>query len=142
MSEFSCPLKTEGMIEKIKIADASVAEEIRKGMQLATTEEKGLATPGMAYSTIKGSITLAANEEVKFDIKYSLILLSNSASGSSILFLHAHTYIKVAETGNMFSFLSNVQDKLSVISGGEYRFSVRNNSATELKLTYCFMRSQ
>ena len=63
-------------IEKIKITDASVAEEIRKGMQLATIEEKGLATPGMAYSTIKGSITLAPYEEVKFDIKYSLILLS------------------------------------------------------------------
>ena len=45
------------MMEKIQITDASVAEEIRKGMQLATTEEKGLATPGMAYSTIKGSIT-------------------------------------------------------------------------------------
>ena len=61
------------VIEKIKITDASVAEEIRKGMQLATNEEKGLATPGMAYSTIKGVITLAADEEVKFDIKYSLI---------------------------------------------------------------------
>ena len=78
-------------MEKIQVTDASVVEEIRKGMQLATTEEKGLATPGMAYSTIKGSITLAANEEVKFDIRYSLILLSNSANGSSILFLHALT---------------------------------------------------
>lgn len=130
------------VIEKIKITDASVAEEIRKGMQLATNEEKGLATPGMAYSTIKGVITLAADEEVKFDIKYSLILLSNSATGSSILFLHACTYVKIAETGSMFSFLSNVQDKLSVISGGEYSFSVRNNCNQELKLTYCFMRSQ
>lgn len=130
------------VIEKIKITDASVAEEIRKGMQLATNEEKGLATPGMAYSTIKGVITLAADEEVKFDIKYSLILLSNSATGSSILFLHALTYVKIAETGSMFSFLSNVQDKLSVISGGEYSFSVRNNRNQELKLTYCFMRSQ
>lgn len=132
----------EDMIEKIQVTDASVVEEIRKGMQLATTEEKGLATPGMAYSILRGSITLAANEEVKFDIRYSLILLSNSANGSSILFLHALTYMKVAETGNMFSFLSNVQDKLSVISGGEYSFSVRNNFAKELKLTYCFMRSQ
>lgn len=129
-------------MEKIQITDASVAEEIRKGMQLATTEEKGLATPGMAYSTIKGSIILAANEEVEFDSKYSLILLSNSLNGSSILFLHANTYIKIAETGNMFSFLSDVQGKLSVISGGEYRFSVRNNSVTELRLTYCFMKSQ
>ena len=129
-------------IEKIKITDASVTEEIRQGMQLATIEEKGLATPGMAYSTIKGSITLAAYEEVKFDIKYSLILLSNSATGSSILFLHACTYVKIAETGSIFSLLSNVQDKLSVISGGEYSFSVRNNRNQELKLTYCFMRSQ
>lgn len=129
-------------MEKIQITDASVAEEIRKGMQLATTEEKGLATPGMAYSTIKGSIILAANEEVEFDSKYSLILLSNSLNGSSILFLHANTYIKIDETGNMFSFLSDVQGKLSVISGGEYRFSVRNNSVTELRLTYCFMKSQ
>lgn len=130
------------MIEKIKITDVSVAEEIRKGMQLATIEEKGLATPGMAYSTIKGSIIIAADGEVKFNVRYSLILLSNSANGSSILFLHACTYVKVAETGNRFSFLSNVKDKLSVISGGEYGFSVRNNSAEELKLTYCFMKSQ
>ena len=129
-------------IEKIKITDASVTEEIRQGMQLATIEEKGLATPGMAYSTIKGSITLAAYEDVKFDIKYSPILLSYSATGSSILFLHACTYVKIAETGSIFSFLSNVQDKLSVISGGEYSFSVRNNRNQELKLTYCFMRSQ
>ena len=130
------------MLEKIQITDTSVINVIRTEIPIATIEDKGLATPGMAYSVIRGSITLSAGEEVNFENRYSLVLLSNSASGSSILFLHANNSVKIVETGSMFSFLSNVQDKLSVISDGEYAFFVKNNTIKGLNLTYCIMRSQ
>lgn len=130
------------MIEKIKITDASVIEDIRDNLPTATTQAKGLMPVITEKSPYQRYIELDKDLEMEFDYSYGMIALWSFQKGySSIILLGSKTLNIVSEISGIGFSLSTVKDtagKVNVYKTAENKFVVQNKSNDQFRfyITY------
>lgn len=130
------------MIEKIKITDASVIEDIRNNLPTATRQAKGLMPVITEKSPYQRYIELDKDLEMEFDYSYGMIALWSFQKGySSIILLGSKTLNIVSEISGIGFSLSTVKDtagKVNVYKTGENNFVVQNKSNDQIRfyITY------
>ena len=142
MSEFSCPLKPEGMIEKIKVTDETIVGSIREVMSTATRQGKGLMPAISEKNPYQQYIQLDKDLEMEFDYSYGMIALWSIQKGYSSIILPGTNILKIVSEISEIGFsLSTVKDtvgKINVYKKGEMKFVVQNKSNGQFRFYISF----
>ena len=137
ITDISCPLKPEGMIEKIKVTDETIVGSIREVMSTATRQGKGLM-PAISEKNIQ----LDKDLEMEFDYSYGMIALWSIQKGYSSIILPGTNILKIVSEISEIGFsLSTVKDtvgKINVYKKGEMKFVVQNKSNGQFRFYISF----
>ena len=125
-------------VEKVKLTDSSVIEQIRDNIPTATRQAKGLMPVITERSPYQQYIQLDKDLEMEFDYSYGMIALwSNQKGYSSIILLGTVALNIVSEISDHIGFsLSTVKDtagKVNVYKTTENKFVVQNKSNEQFR---------
>nr|DAE17443.1 MAG TPA: hypothetical protein [Phage sp. ctSLR2] len=118
------------MIEKIKITDASVIEDIRDNLPTATRQAKGLMPVISESNPYWRYIELGDGLSEEFDFGYGQVSIWSSQRAFSSLILLGVNSVKIVSEEGYYS-LSTVKEKegsVNVYKTAEYKFIVQNKS--------------
>ena len=122
------------MADKV-ITDAGVIEQIRNAMPAATIDKKGLANKGLN----KYEFTLNTGEERVFEYPYSLVLLTTSQLGHSIVFLFSNNLTEIKQNvSNAFVF-EDTDGRLCILRASETKFKIINRRDESIRLNIAFL---
>ena len=119
-------------VDKVKLTDSSVIEQIRDSMPTATRQAKGLMPVITERSPYQQYILLDKDLEIEFNYGYGMIALWSDQKGySSIILLGTFALNIISEISGVGFSLSTVKDttgKVNVYKTAEYKFVVQNKS--------------
>ena len=113
-------------VEKVKLTDSSVIEQIRDNIPTATRQAKGLMPVITEKSPYQRYIQLDKDLEMEFDYSYGMIALWSTQKGySSIILLGTVAINIVSEISGIGFSLSTVKDtagKVNAYKTAENKF--------------------
>ncbi|RHL08729.1 MULTISPECIES: hypothetical protein [Bacteroides] len=124
-------------VEKVKLTDSSVIEQIRDSMPTATRQAKGLMPVITERSPYQQYILLDKDLEMEFDYSYGMIALWSTQKGySSIILLGTVALNIVSEISGIGFSLSTVKDtagKVNVYKTAENKFIIQNRTYDQFR---------
>ena len=124
-------------VEKVKLTDSSVIEQIRDNIPTATRQAKGLMPVITEKSPYQRYIQLDKNLEMEFDYSYGMIALWSTQKGySSIILLGTVALNIVSEISELGFRLSSVKDiagKVNVYKTAENKFIIQNRAYDQFR---------
>lgn len=124
-------------VEKVKLTDSSVIEQIRDHIPTATRQAKGLMPVITEKSPYQQYILLNKDLEMEFDYSYGMIALWSTQKGySSIILLGTVALNIVSEISGIGFSLSTVKDtagKVNAYKTAENKFVVQNKSNDQFR---------
>ena len=124
-------------VDKVKLTDSSVIEQIRDSMPTATRQAKGLMPVITERSPYQQYILLDKDLEMEFDYSYGMIALWSTQKGySSIILLGTNTLNIVSEISGIGFSLSTVKDtagKVNVYKTAENKFIIQNKTYDQFR---------
>ncbi len=124
-------------VEKVKLTDSSVIEQIRDNIPTATRQAKGLMPVITEKSPYQQYMQLDKDLEMEFDYSYGMIALWSTQKGySSIILLGTVALNIVSEISGIGFSLSTVKDtagKVNVYKTAENKFVVQNKSNDQFR---------
>lgn len=130
------PLKNTMVMKTIKVSDPSVAEEIRKQMTTATSQEKGLMPVITGKSPIQRYIELESGEEIIFNYNYGILSLYSVQYGFSAIILLGPGSLNIVSGINTSPYLSTIKDtenKINVYKKSENETVIQNNRESQFR---------
>lgn len=124
------------MIDKIKITDASVLEEVRTNIPTATTQTKGLMPTITMISPFRLYIVLENGLNKEFDLGYGIMSLYSTQHGYSSISLVGRKAITVITSLGDEEILSTVKDtaqKVNIYKLSEYKMVIQNKTGMQFR---------
>ena len=129
-------------VEKVKLTDSSVIEQIRDNIPTATRQAKGLMPVITEKSPYQQYIQLEKDLEMEFDYSYGMVSLWSIQKGYSSIILPGTNILKIvseiSEIGFSLSTVKDTAGKVNVYKKGEMKFVVQNKSNGQFRFYISF----
>ena len=129
-------------VEKVKLTDSSVIEQIRDNIPTATRQAKGLMPIITEKSPYQQYIQLDKDLEMEFDYSYGMVSLWSIQKGYSSIILPGTNILKIvseiSEIGFSLSTVKDTAGKVNVYKKGEMKFVVQNKSNGQFRFYISF----
>lgn len=124
-------------VEKVKLTDSSVIEQIRDNIPTATRQAKGLMPVITEKSPYQRYIQLDKDLEMEFDYIYGMIALWSTQKGySSIILLGTvalNIVSEISELGFRLSTVKDIAGKVNVYKTAENKFIIQNKTYDQFR---------